>query len=117
MNGGVLPLTSNINVPFCGLICVLISELPAESFRYTVPLIGAPVAATPYTVAAERVADVPPPPPPPARERLMVVNSANIDPLNIFILISPFVMLNLPRYCGQSKKLLQQSKEDCHGIK
>lgn len=25
--------------------------------------------------------------------------------------------VTFPRYCGQSEKLLQQSTEDCHGIK
>jgi hypothetical protein len=30
---------------------------------------------------------------------------------------SRVIDMNLPRNCGQSEKLLQQSKEDSHGIK
>jgi hypothetical protein len=44
-------------------------------------------------VGVEEVVEVvvPPPPPHPAKERLMVANSANIDPLSLFIIHLLFV--------------------------
>jgi hypothetical protein len=61
-----------------------------------VPLIGAPVAATPDTMEAAEGVGVEPvveavvvPPPHAARDRLTVASSANIDPLTLFIGIFP----------------------------
>ena len=93
MNGGVLPLTSNANAPVCGLINVLISGLLAESLRKTVPLIGAPVAATPDTVEAEVEVVVPPPLPHPAITLAVIIAAA----------IARFIMKSSPLIASASE--------------